>query len=402
MRILQLCNKVPYPPNDGGAIAIFNLSIDFSRNDNQVTVLAMNTSKHSTDPKTIPEKYKQTIDFCFFPVNTRIRPAKLLVNFFFSLKPYNAIRFINKPFGLFLQKLLTEKSFDIIQLEGLYVTPYIEQIRNYSNSVIAYRAHNVEYEIWKRISEQVTNPLKKFYFKTIARRLERFEKQMINKYDLIVPITKRDAEMFRKMGNSKPCKVSPTGIPKNDFLKSPSPENINSLFYIGSLDWIPNQEGLTWFIKNVWNDIRAHNPELKFHIAGRNAPPWLVKICKDNKIDYHGEVESASEFYKEYHMMVVPLFAGSGMRIKIIEAMAHSKVVITTSIGAEGLGIKHNEHGIIADKASEMKKGIHNLLENKEFFTKLEKNSSEFVRKNFSNEKIGRELLQFYKQHLKI
>jgi len=401
MKIVQLCNKVPYPPNDGGSIAIYNLTTSFAENHHQVTVLAMNTAKHYTDPDTIPDQYKQIIDFQFFPVNTQIRPLKLILNFLFSSEPYNAIRFIDKSFINALQKLLKEKPFDIVQLEGLYLTPYIEYIRRYSNAMISYRAHNVEYEIWKRYALSISNPFKKIYFRSLANRLEKFEKNALNRYDLLIPITKNDALKLKNMGNAKPCKVIPTGILQNNFVKSPIQENISSLFYIGSLDWIPNQEGLIWFIKNVWTEIKANRPKLAFHIAGRNAPSWLIKFFSNNNVNYHGEVKSAFEFYKDFHVMVVPLFAGSGMRIKIIEAMARSKVVVTTSIGAEGLGLTPNKHAIIADNAPEIKKGIHNLLENKDFFTKLEKNSFEFVKTNFSNEKIGKELLKFFDQHLK-
>jgi len=401
MKILQLCNKVPYPPNDGGAIAIFNLASSFTENNNQVTVFAMNTVKHHADPATIPDQYKKIIDFHFFPVNTQIRLPKLICNFLFSSEPYNAVRFIDKSFIHALQKLLKEKQFDIVQLEGLYLTPYIEHIRKYSEATISYRAHNVEFEIWKRYALSISNPIKKIYFRSLANRLEKFEKNALNKYDLLIPITKNDALKLKNMGNTKPCKVIPTGIPQKNFVKVSIQENITSLFFIGSLDWIPNQEGLTWFIKRVWNEIRATQPELTFHIAGRNAPSWLIKFFSNNNVHYHGEVESAYEFYKDFHIMVVPLFAGSGMRIKIVEAMARSKVVVTTSIGAEGLGLIPNKHAIIADNASEIRKGIHNLLENKDFFTKLEKNSFEFVKTNFSNEQIGKELLKFFDQHMK-
>jgi glycosyltransferase involved in cell wall biosynthesis len=299
-----------------------------------------------------------------------------------------------------LQKILVENEFDIIQLEGLYLAPYIKQIRKYSNAIISLRAHNVEHEIWKRSAENLSPGAKKFYFNSIANRLEQFEKRTMDQYDLLIPITNRDALKLVEMGNTKPYKVIPTGIPEKEFMKSYAPNKINSLFYIGALDWIPNQDGLKWFVTEVWNDLRNSNPNLSFHIAGRNAPRWFANFCENNGVVFHGEVESAKEFYKNHHIMVVPLFAGSGMRIKIIEAMAQSKIVITTSIGAEGLGLKNNEHAIIADNASEIKKGILNLLENKEFFSKLENNSFNFIKENFSNEKIGKELIDFYKQQL--
>jgi len=401
MKILQLCNKFPYPPNDGGSIAVFNLTKYFSENQHQVTVLAMNTNKHNTDIDNIPERLRQLINFHFIPVDTHIKPLRLLLNLLFSSKPYNAVRFIDKKFGLYLQGLLVEDQFDIVQLEGPYLAPYIKQIRKYSNAIISLRAHNVEHEIWKRSAENLSPGAKKFYFNTIAYRLEQFEKRTMDQYDLLIPITNRDALKLEEMGNTKPYKVIPAGIPANEFLNSSAPNKIDSLFYIGALDWIPNQDGLKWFIKEVWNDLRNSNPDLSFHIAGRNAPRWFANFCENNGVKYHGEVESAKEFYENFHIMVVPLFAGSGMRIKIIEAMARSKLVITTPIGAEGLGLTNKEHAIIADEASEMKKGILNLLENKEFFAKLEKNSFNFIKENFSNEKIGKELIDFYTQQLK-
>ncbi|MGD2034576.1 MAG: glycosyltransferase family 4 protein [Bacteroidales bacterium] len=401
MKILQLCNKVPYPPNDGGSIAVFNLTVSFSDNDNQVTVLAMITDKHRGSPEDIPEKYRKRIDFHFVPVDTRIKPLNLLMNLFFSSKPYNAVRFVNARFNAYLQTLLTSDNFDVVQLEGLYLTPYIRSIRERSSATISYRAHNVEHEIWARSAETASNPLKKFYFGILANRLERFEKQMINTYDLLIPITDRDAQKLNEMGNIKPVKVSQTGIPEFVFQGTSSADNRNSLFYIGSLDWIPNQQGLKWFVRNVWSEIRLLMPELTFHVAGRNAPSWFGDFCAENKIEYHGEVENAYAFYDRYRIMIVPLFAGSGMRIKIIEAMARSKVIITTSVGAEGLGLVNREHAIIADEASGMKKAITQLLENRDFFAKLEKNSYNFVKTHYSNEKTGKELFRFYEQYLK-
>lgn len=400
MRILQLCNKYPYPPNDGGSIAVYNLTTVFAENNHLVSVLSMNTSKHRTELSDVPDEFKRSVDLHFVPVNTNINPLKLLLNLLFSAKPYNAVRFISNDFRSDLQKILSENQFDIVQLEGLYLAPYIGVIRKYSKALISYRAHNVEHEIWQRNAEKASNPLKKYYYRVLARRLEHFEKDILNQYDVILPITERDAIKLQEMGNVKSVKTVPTGILSKDFVKSSAPEKISSLFYIGALDWIPNQDALTWIIREVWNDVKTTNHELSFHIAGRNAPAWFAKFCIQHDVTFHGEVENAYDFYKDKHIMVVPLFAGGGMRIKIIEAMARSKVVITTSIGAEGLGLTNNEQVLIAENASEFKKGIMNLLENREFFTKLEKNSYDFISKNFSNEKIGKDLLQFYKQQL--
>ena len=400
MNILQVCNKVPYPPKDGGAIAILNLATGFSSKGHRVTILAINTSKHQSDPAAIPSEYNTSIDFIYVPVDTRIRVVRLLSNFFFSRLPYNAARFLNVNFSLQLMHLLKNNKYDIIQLEGLYLTMYIPLIRNHSNALVAFRAHNIEHEIWRRIAATTKNPFKRFYLNSLSRRIAAMEKGAIGDYDLLVPITERDNKKFKELGNTKPVKVSQTGIKEEAFRKYTSKEKAKSIFFIGALDWAPNQEGLLWFLENVWTDLKENIPGTAFHIAGRNAPQWLTEKITRYDTVFHGEIDNALTFFDEYDVMVVPLFAGSGMRIKIVEAMARSKAVVSTSIGAEGIGAVHNWHLVIADDKEEMLTTLRKVLENYEFFVKLEENSFALAKQHFSNEKIAEELLDFYKQHL--
>lgn len=401
MKILQLCNKVPYPAKDGGAIAMLNLSVSFVELGHNVTVLAMNTSKHSTSIENIPEDLTSGIDFHLVPVDTRINLIKLILNLLFSNKPYNAERFINKLFERKLINLVKDNSFDIIQLEGIYLAPYIPVIRNNCSSIIALRAHNVESEIWSRIKSVTGNPLKKYYFGVIAERLAEFEINSLNTYDILVPITERDAATYKGLGNNKPMVVIPTGIPEQHFKSgNSSPDKHTKLFFIGALDWIPNQEGLIWFIEKVWKQLSIRIPGIEFHIAGRNAPSWMEKRCRDMKVHYHGEVENAHHFIDSNDIMIVPLFAGSGMRIKIIEAMARSKVVVTTTIGAEGLGVENKKHLLIGNTEDEFVNGITELIMDHDFFGKIRKNAFVYTQQKFSNKQLTVKLIEFYKKHL--
>lgn len=401
MKILQLCNKVPYPAKDGGAIAMLNLSKSFAELGHSVTVLAMNTSKHSTSIENIPEDLTSVIDFQLVSVDTRIRLIKLLLNLFFSNKPYNAERFINNLFERKLIGLVKNNSFDIIQLEGLYLVPYIPVIRNNCSAIIALRAHNVESEIWSRIKSVTGNPLKKYYFGVIAERLAEFEIDSLNTYDILVPITERDAATYKGLGNDKPLVVIPTGIPEQNFSSgNASSDEHKKLFFIGALDWIPNQEGLIWFMEKVWKLLLIRIPGIEFHIAGRNAPAWMEKRCREMKVHYHGEVEDAYHFMDLNDIMVVPLFAGSGMRIKIIEAMARSKVVVTTTIGAEGLGVENKKHLLVGDSEDELVNGITQLIMDHNFFGKIRENAFVYTQQKFSNKQLTLKLLEFYKIHL--
>ncbi|MBE9468097.1 MAG: glycosyltransferase family 4 protein [Bacteroidetes bacterium] len=397
MNILQLCNKMPYPPKDGGSIATLNLSKGFVELSHKVTVLAMNTSKHYFNIENIPFELKSKINFFDVFVDTKINTFSAVSNLLFCKTPYNAQRFISKDFRKKLISLLLNNSYDIIQLEGLYLSHYIETIRKHTNAKIVYRAHNIEHEIWDRTTAQQKGFLKKIYLKILSKRIKKFEINIINKYDAIVPITERDASFFNNYGNTKACHVSTAGVNINELKPDFSNIELPSLFYIGALDWVPNQEGLLWFLDNVWLNISRNNKKFKFYVAGRNAPLWLVNNLKKDDIIYLGEIDDAYEFMNSKAIMIVPLLSGSGMRIKIIEGMALGKTIISTSIGAEGINITKNKNIIIADSASDFIDGIEKVLNDEAFADKMGKNALDFVKSNYNNLTITSKLVNFYK-----
>ena len=402
MQILLITNKLPYPQKDGGAIATLSLAKNLSKLAEKFDILAINTSKHYFDIKNIPEQLKKYINFYDYFLNTDIKIVKLIKNLLFSNLPYNAERFINEGFADKIKKRISENNYDIIQFEGLYVLPYIELIRKNSTAIISYRAHNIEHEIWKRTAEQTTSFFKKKYVKILTNRIKKLEKKFINKYDLLIPITERDGEKLNKMGNLKPSLTIPTGVNINDYITDNSITEKNSIFHIGSLDWSPNQEGLLWFIDNCWTKIQEEKPEIKFYIAGRNAPEWFVNRIKHKNIVFLGEVDDAHKFMNSKSIMIVPLLSGSGMRIKIIEGMALSKAIISTSIGVEGIPATNNENIIIADKAVDFVKQTIELSNQPEKTNKIGMQAKLFVSKKFDNFAIAKKLYYFYDKHLKI
>ncbi|MCK3682787.1 glycosyltransferase family 4 protein [Maribellus sp. YY47] len=400
MRILQVTNKVPYPTKDGGAIACMNLTKGFALLGHDVTVLSMNTVKHHITIDEIPERIKNMAEFRLVDVPARISAIKLVVNLLFSQQPYNASRFIADNFSTELIKLLTEKEFDIIQLEGLYVCPYISLIREFSKALIVYRAHNIEHEIWGR-SAEINKGLKKFYMRNLSLRIRKFETRLLNNYDVLVPITQRDDSILYGMGNRKPSMVSQTGIDSS--ILFPSSRNLEypSLFHIGSMEWGPNQEGLLWFIQNCWPVLHKKYPELKFYVAGRNAPAWFEKKLDQPNVQFLGEVADAYEFMNSKAIMIVPLFSGSGMRIKIIEGMALGKSIVSTPIGAEGIEVEKDKHILIAENTDEFVEAVSKLVEDKELYDSLGRNAIGFIHEKFDNVTTASKLIDFYKQYIK-
>jgi len=400
MRILQLTNKPPFPARDGGSIAILNLTRGFSRLNHQVTVLSMNTLKHHVSLHEIPVSLKTTVDFRLTDVPATISPSAALGNLLFSKQPYNAVRFISKSYESELINLLREKEFDIIQLEGLYLCPYIPVIRENSSTAIAYRAHNIESEIWHRTAAISKIP-KRWYLHDLAVRIENFERKQIDRYDLLIPITSRDGHILNSMGNSRPVHVAPAGVEPELFRAVKPGVEFPSLFHIGALDWAPNQEGLLWFIKNCWKILSEKHPDLRFYIAGRNAPAWLSSKFNHPGIVFLGEVDDAYEFMGSKSVMVVPLLSGSGMRVKIIEGMALGKAIVTTTTGAEGLPVVSGEHLLIADHPTDFIANIGHLIDNRNAAVQLGNNASLFAKENFDYLSIAGKLASFYENYLK-
>lgn len=399
MKILQVTNKVPYPTKDGGAIACLNLTRGFSMLGHQVTILSMNTLKHHVDLREIPESIKDLADFKLVNVPARISPLSAFLNLLFSKKPYNAVRFISDSFSDELKKTIRENDFDIIQLEGLYVCPYIPVIRENSKAKIVYRSHNIEYEIWNRTAA-MAHGFEKWYLKILSKRIKKFETKILNSYDLLVPITGRDGAILNKLGNLKPNHVSQTGIDSSQLI--PNAKNLEhpSLFHIGSLEWAPNQEGLIWFLENCWSEIHQQYPELNFYIAGRNAPVWFQKKLGLPNVIFKGEVADAYEFINSKSIMVVPLNSGSGMRIKIIEGMALGKPIVTTEIGTEGISTTSGKNIIIAEDAAGFIRSISELIENREYFDSIGRNAIEYIHEKFDNLTSAGALIEFYKKHI--
>jgi glycosyltransferase involved in cell wall biosynthesis len=401
MKILFLANKVPWPLKDGGAIGTFSISYGLAQSGCHVDMLAINTSKHHVNTHDIPENIRQSMSIETVSIDTSISTYKLLQNLIFSKKPYIAERFYNQKFENALIAKLQSKSYDVIILEMLYLSAYIPAIRKYSKAHITMRAPNIEHEIWMQIAKNTKNPIKSIYLKNMGLRIKRMEKQSINSYDSLIPVSQINADTYRKMGVKVPIFRTTTGVFLSQIPNQPKIKEENALAHIGALDWIPNFEGLDWFIENVWPIILEQEPKIKFYVAGRNAPKNTAEYLKKKQIHYLGEVPDAYEFIQSKSILIVPLLSGSGMRVKIIEGLALGKSIVSTKIGAEGIALENNVHLKIADDPKDFAKACIHLFQNKKQRETLAQNGKQFVYEHYDNLKIAKSLVEFYNTHVK-
>ncbi len=382
---------------DGEAIAINHLSKAMSSMDCEVTLLCMNTPKHYFRKEDLPKSFNHYKDIHVVDIDSDVKPLDAFLNLF-SKASYHIQRFISKDFSQQLQQLLQENNFDVVQLETLYLAPYISTIREHSSATIALRAHNVEHEIWERIASNTSFLPKKWYLQHLTKKLKRFELETMNQCDILVPITARDLDFFKSYGFDKKAAVTPIGLDKNDYKPDfQSYDKELSISFIGSLDWMPNLEGLKWFMDEVWEKAQVKFPKLQLHIAGRNTPDWM-KAMKEPNIHIHGEIPDAQAFINAHSIMVVPLLSGSGMRAKILEGMALGKVVMTTSIGLEGIAATDRKEVLVADDVAGFLDCIEFCYSSNGDLKTIGESAQKFVATTYDNMAIAAALTAAYQE----
>lgn len=395
MHILQLSNKPPFPPNDGSSIAMCNMSFGFIANNVDLTLFTINTKKHFKPDSEIDETFKKQSHYKSIYRNTDVTPVGALLNLF-SKQSYMVSRFYFSEFEEKLIALLKEKNFDVVHLESIFMGNYIPVIRKYSKAKISIRTHNIEHLIWQRMIENEKSFIKKRYLSLQNKRLKNFEYKILQSVDAIVPITPVDEGYFRKWGINKPYRSSPTGLVFENYPVDNTQELPLSVFHFGSMDWMPNEEAVLWFVENVWERILQKVPQAKFYILGRGMSQKVLSLVKPNVIIV-GQTDSAQKVYHSYSVMVIPLLSGSGMRIKMIEGMAYAKPIVSTTIGAEGISVMPGKNCLLADSPQDFANAVIDILISDAKKKTLAKEARIFVEQYYDNTVIVEKLIRFYK-----
>lgn len=396
MNVLLLCNKSPWPPKEGGPIAMYAMIKGLILAGISVKVLALNTNKYSVNVNDIPEEFKEQTRISFVSIDLSINPIDAFLNLF-THQSYHVKRFISSDIAHALTEILKAETFDIIQFESLFLTPYISLIKQYSTARLVLRAHNIEHLIWFRLAQEATLSLNRWYFNHLAKTLQSYELSVMNELDGIATITNNDEEHFRRLGCSTLISTIPFGISSLEVIPKRNAFLAKTIFHIGSMNWLPNQEGIRWFLKECWPLVHERFPEVRFVLAGREMPHWMLRTDMTGVV-IRGEVPDAAQFMCENGIMIVPLFSASGVRIKILEAMALGKTVITTSIGAEGIMCQHQKNILLADTPAEFLIAISNCYKDPGMVEQIGINAKQYIQEYHLLEKVSSITKNFYQQ----
>lgn len=393
--MLLLCNKVPYPAKDGSSIAIKSMTEGLLVNDAKVHLLSLNTRKHYRSEKDYLEHLPDGLVFEKVDVNTDIHPWGAFLNII-SGKAYHVSRFLQKDYSLRLKETLRNNHFDIIQLEGLSMAVYIPLIRKYSTASIVLRAHNIEFKIWERHTKHEPSFWKRQYLNLQTKRLKKFEKQSFKAVEAALFITKRDQKLYREWGGQTISLVAPCGLDLKAYrpIKNEDEPSFD-VVHLASLDWLPNEQGALWFLEEVWPLILEARPNTRLAFGGRHMSKAIIEKASD-LVWLYPEVKDAKEFISRAKIAIVPLLAGSGMRIKLLEYLAWGKAVVSTPLGAEGIEVKNGKEMLLADDAESFAAGVVYLLDDQESREAMQRAARRFFETHFNNQKLGQEILQFY------
>lgn len=396
MKILFIAHRVPFPPNGGYPIVV-HTSIKAAIDEGaEAHVFSLNPHKHYVNTHHIKDDLYEQVPVTTCTINTDITVWDASKNLF-SSRSYNVSRFYKANAIAQLKNVLRQNSFDIIQLEGLFVVPYLGLIRQLSKAKVIYRAHNIEYEIWEHQAASEKLPLRRFYLKLLAKRLKNFELEHLNKFDAIATITRADMAQLKHLGCTTSIDSFAVAVNPDDYVPDARKVEHPSIFHIGSMDWLPNREGMEWFLDNVWQSVQVLRTGLKFHIAGKNITNEFEDY-EEEDIIMHPDVEDAKVFVNSKSVMVVPLRSGSGMRVKIIEAMAMKKCIISTSLGAEGIRYEHAKNILIADTPDEFYKYILKCTTDRQLCEHIGENARKLVERDHHYQNFCRNIMAFYKK----
>ena len=289
--------------------------------------------------------------------------------------PYAVSRFAHAPVQKQLQSWFREHRFDVA------VCDFLDAAVNFPGNLnipsVLFQ-HNVESEIWRRHAATAGNPLKTMMYRREFRKMLRYERAAVCKFQHVIAVSENDRALMTKWVDGDRVTVVPTGVDLAQYRPAASEPNSSAplITFVGAMDWEPNIDGVEYFCREVWPRIKAEVPQARFRIVGRNPDRRVQKWASDS-IEVTGRVPSVVEHLHESSVVIVPLRIGGGTRLKIFEAMATARAVVSTSVGAEGLDVHHGRDIMLADDPGSFAQAVIMLLRDPELRRRYEQGAAE-------------------------
>ena len=363
MRILWLKSDLLLPLDKGGKLRTWHLMRHLARR-HEITYLAFaepHTPQAHREGMREVAQYVETV--------TRTDPAKGSLRFYLDAAahvvdplPYAVGKYRSRPYRGRLEALLAANAFDVIVCD--FLVPVVNLPATLPCPAVLF-THNVESEIWRRHRDTQSRWIPRALMASQYRRMLRFERQALTRFDGVLAVSDADAAAFARLypgAARQPMHVVPTGVDVDYFAASPSAATSKTLVFTGSMDWLPNEDAMLFFCREILPLVRSEEPDARLVIVGRAPTPAVQALAREHGVEVTGRVDDVRPHMDAAAVYVVPLRIGGGTRLKIFEAMAMGKAVVSTTVGAEGLPVVHGEHLLLADEPRAFARSVVRLL----------------------------------------
>ena len=389
--ILFLSPTVPFPLTDGGRIRVFNLLKQIATK-NSVTLLALETQP--TDAEGIAQLQQLGIQVHLVPNAQTLPPVSLgtLLKAFLRRQPITVARYDLPAYRQKFKELVAIGIFDLVHYEMFHTAQFHTETR--LPGVLSQQ--NVDSEIWRRLCDETANSFYKFAYWTQQLAFQRYERVLSPKFDAVTCTSDIDAAVFQQHCAEGVIEIIPNGVDIRHYQPDFSAEAPAHLIYIGSMDWYPNEDAVGFFADEVLPRIQERVPDVRFSIVGGNPSVRVQKLAERKGIVVTGRVPEIKPYFAEATVFVVPLRIGSGTRLKILEALAMGKAIVSTSVGAEGLDLKDGEEIFIADAPIAFADAVTRLLTDAPLRRRMGEKGRTRVERDYDWQSIGEKLHTLY------
>jgi len=378
-KILLLTPTLPFPPVSGGVIKS-NKVVQFLAGKYHLTVACFLKNEDNLYVQSFLETYLLH-DF----ISEELNVARNAKNFVISNLQGIPLNIYRNKSATFKEKIASIiNNYDVVFCDHYVMFQYIPS--SYKGKIILHE-HNCEYLIWKRYADIETNLIKKIALLNQAHRIKKYEQQ-ICKQSTVILAAPNDTDELVKIGANPNKFLETYHLGDDSFLQEPNlqfEQASNNLLYIGTLSWEANIDGLLWFYKEIWPLVKHQHPTVKLYIIGKHADERIKTIAaEDDQIILTGFIEDVEPYFIENKVFIAPLRFGSGIKVKIVNALYRGIPCVTTSIGTEGLKTMDEEHIFIKDNAKDYAAAIHQLFTNKTTWEKLSTQSRQLANENYT------------------
>lgn len=395
MKILIISMSFPYPLKSGGKIRVYNLIREISKY-HEIYLISL---IYKDEVEYIPELLKfckqvEVVRFEHTCLSKIIRWLRIILCLF-TKKPVEVAAKESRSMQKKINEIIINNEFDIIQVEWLQMAHYLPFYLIKKIPLILIE-HDVSYIPWQRRC-QLEKGILKYISKRECNKIVNYEREITQKFDKIVVVSEIDKDRLLMLHNTYDISIILNGVDTDNIQEKVKREYTNSLLFIGWMRHHPNSDAMDFFLKQILPLISKVIPDTKLYVVGQHTPKNIVNYASLNQnIIFTGYVKDVKEYLYTCTIFICPLRIAGGTRLKILEAMAAGIPVVSTSIGAEGLNITHNENILIADTPEEFAKATIKLLRNHKLRERIAHNARIFVEENHQWKKIADDLIEVY------